>query len=70
VATKIYVRWILTLVAVFVATRVRDLAGEYAAAKGFDPILMFETTLLVYVADSSIITDAAIRLCDQRNPVN
>ena len=53
-----------------VATRVRDLAGEYAAANGFDAVLMFETTPLVYVADSAIITDAVIRLYDARYPVN
>jgi len=53
-----------------VATWVRDLAGEYASANGFDAILMFETTPLVYVADSSIITDALIRLYDERYPVN
>ena len=53
-----------------VATRVRDLAGEYAAANGFDAILMFESTPLVYVAESAVITDAVIRLYDQRYPVN
>ncbi len=53
-----------------VATRVRDLAGEYASANGFDAILMFETTPLVYVADSAIITDALIRLYDEHYPVN
>ena len=53
-----------------VATRVRDLAGEYAEANGFDAILMFETTPLVYVDDAVIITDAVVRLYDQRYPVN
>jgi len=53
-----------------VATRVRDLAGEYAKANGFDAILMFETTPLVYVDDAVIITDAVVRLYDQRYPVN
>ena len=33
-----------------VASRVRDLAAEYAQANGFDAIFMFETTPLVYVA--------------------
>jgi len=70
VAMKIFVRWILTFVAAFVATRVRDLAGEYAAANGFDAIFMFETAPLVYVAASSIITDALIRLYDEHYPVN
>jgi hypothetical protein len=53
-----------------VATRIRDLAGEYAAANGFDAIFMFESTPLVYVAESAVITDAVIRLYDQRYPVN
>lgn len=53
-----------------VATRVRNLASEYAQANGFDAILMFETTPLVYVKDSAIITDELIRLYDQRYPVN
>jgi Skp family chaperone for outer membrane proteins len=53
-----------------VATRVRSLASEYAEANGFDAILMFETTPLVYVKESAIITDELIRLYDQRYPVN
>lgn len=53
-----------------VATRVRNLAGEYAKANGFDAILMFETTPLVYVDDAVIITDAIVRLYDQQYPVN
>lgn len=52
------------------ATRVRDLAGEYAVANGFDAIFMFEMAPLVYVAASSIITDALIRLYDEHYPVN
>ena len=62
VAMKIYVGWILIFVVAFVAIPVRDLAGEYAVANRFDAILMFETATLVYVADSSIITDALLRL--------
>ncbi len=53
-----------------VATRVRDIAGEYAAANGFDAIFMFETTPLIFVAESAIITDPVIRLYDERFPVN
>ncbi len=52
-----------------VATRVRDLAGEYAAANGFDAIFMFESQPLVYVAESALITDAVIRLYDERFPI-
>lgn len=53
-----------------VATRVRDLAGEYASSNGFDAILMFETTPLVYVSESAIITDAVIQLYDERFPID
>lgn len=53
-----------------VATRVRDLTGEYAEANGFDAILMFESTPLVYVDDGAIITDAVIQLYNQRYPVD
>ncbi len=52
-----------------VATRVRDVAGEYAAANGFDAIFVFESQPLVYVAESAVITDAVIRLYDERFPV-
>ena len=52
-----------------VATRVRDVAAEYAAANGFDAIFMFESQPLVYVAESAIITDAVVRLYDERFPI-
>lgn len=53
-----------------IATRVRDIAGEYASTNGFDAILLLETQPLVYVTSSAIITDAVIQLCDERYPVN
>lgn len=53
-----------------VATRVRDLAGEYAAANGFDAIFMLESQPLIYIAESSVITDAVIRLYDERFPID
>jgi Skp family chaperone for outer membrane proteins len=53
-----------------VATRVRDMASEYAEANGFDAIFMLESQPLVYVAESVIITDEVIRLYDQRYPIN
>ena len=53
-----------------VANRIRDLAGEYAEANGFDAILLFESTPLVYVNESVVITDELIRLYDQRYPIN
>ena len=53
-----------------VATRVRDLAGEYASSNGFDAIFMLESQPLVYIANSAIITDAVIKLYDERFPIN
>ena len=53
-----------------VATRVRDLAGEYASANGFDAIFMFESQPLVYIANSAVITDPVIQLYDERYPIN
>jgi Skp family chaperone for outer membrane proteins len=52
-----------------VATRVRDVAGDYAEANGFDAIFMLESQPLVYIADSAVITDAVIRLYDERFPI-
>ena len=53
-----------------VATRVRDLAGEYASANGFDAIFMFESQPLVYIANSAVITDPVIQLYDERYPID
>ena len=53
-----------------VATRVRDLAGEYASSNGFDAIFMLESQPLVYIANSAVITDAVIKLYDERFPID
>ncbi len=52
-----------------VATRVREVASEYAAANDFDAVFMFESQPLVYVADSALITNAVIRLYNEKYPV-
>jgi len=52
-----------------VATRIRDVASQYAAANGFDAIFMLESQPLVYVAESAVITDAVIRLYDEQFPI-
>lgn len=52
-----------------VATRVRDMASDYAEANGFDAIFMLESQPLVYIADSAVITDAVIRLYDEQFPI-
>jgi len=53
-----------------VATRVRDIAGEYASTNGFDAIFMLESQPLVYIANSAVITDAVIQLYDERFPID
>lgn len=53
-----------------VATRVRDVAGEYAEANGFDAIFMLESQPLVYIAESAVITDVVIRIYDERFPID
>ena len=52
-----------------VATRVREVASEYAAANDFAAIFMFESQPLVYVADSALITNAVIQLYNKKYPV-
>ncbi|MCJ7753785.1 MAG: OmpH family outer membrane protein [Thermoanaerobaculales bacterium] len=52
-----------------VAIRVRNVASEYAAANGFDAIFALDSQPLVYIADSSVITNAVIRLYDEKYPV-
>lgn len=53
-----------------VATRVRDIAGEYATDNGLDAVFMLESQPLVFIANSAVITDAVIQLYDERYPVN
>ncbi len=53
-----------------VATRVRDIAGEYASTNGFDAIFMLESQPLVYIANSAVITDAVVQLYDERFPID
>lgn len=53
-----------------VATRVREVASEYAAANDFDAIFMFESQPLVYVAKSALVTNAVIRLYNEKYPVD
>lgn len=53
-----------------VATRVGDVASEYAAANGFDAIFVLNAQPLVYVAEGADITDTVIGLYDQKYPVD
>lgn len=53
-----------------VATQVGAIASEYAAANGFDAIFVLNAQPLVYVAASVNITDAVIKLYDERYPIN
>lgn len=52
-----------------VAVRVRTVASEYGASKGFEAIFALDAQPLIYIADSAVITDAVIRLYDERYPV-
>ncbi|HSN57024.1 MAG TPA: OmpH family outer membrane protein, partial [Candidatus Sulfomarinibacteraceae bacterium] len=52
-----------------VAVRVRNVAGEYGEANGFDAIFALDAQPLVYIADSAVITDEVIRIYDERYPV-
>ena len=52
-----------------VATGVREVAGEYAAANGFDAIFPLASTPAVYIADSAVVTNAVIQLYNERYPV-
>ena len=52
-----------------VAIRIRDIAGEYGTANGFDAIFAIETQPAIFIADSAVITAAVIRLYDERYPV-
>ena len=53
-----------------VATKIGQVASEYAAANDFDAIFMLQAQPLAYVRDSSDITDIVIRLYDEKYPVN
>ena len=53
-----------------VATRIGTVASDYGRANDFDAIFMLNAQPLVYVGDSSDVTDTVIRLYDDRFPVN
>ena len=53
-----------------VATKIGQIASEYAAANDFDAIFMLQAQPLAYVRDSANITDIVIRLYDEKFPVN
>lgn len=52
-----------------VAAKLRTVAADYAAANSIDAIFILNNQPLVYIADSAVITDAVIRLYDERFPV-
>ena len=53
-----------------VATKIGTVASDYGRANDFDAIFMLNAQPLVYVGDSSDVTDTVIRLYDDRFPVN
>ena len=52
-----------------VASRVRTVAADYAAANSIDAIFILNNQPLVYIAESAVITDELIRLYDERFPI-
>jgi Skp family chaperone for outer membrane proteins len=52
-----------------VASRLRTVAADYAAANSIDAIFILNNQPLVYIADSAIITDVVIQLYDERFPI-
>jgi Skp family chaperone for outer membrane proteins len=53
-----------------VATRVGQVASEYAEANDFDVVLIFDAQPLVYLRESADITDTVIRLYNEKYPVD
>jgi Skp family chaperone for outer membrane proteins len=53
-----------------VATQVGAVASEFAAANGFDAVFVLNAQPLVYLAESSDITDRVIKIYDERYPVD
>jgi Skp family chaperone for outer membrane proteins len=45
-------------------------ASEFAAANGFDAVFVLNAQPLVYLAESSDITDRVIKIYDERYPVD
>lgn len=53
-----------------VATKIGQVASEYAEANDFDAVFMLQAQPLAYVRESTNITDIVIRLYDEKFPVN
>jgi len=53
-----------------VATKIGQVASEYAEVNDFDAIFLLQAQPLAYVRQSSNVTDIVIRLYDERFPVN
>ena len=53
-----------------VAARVREVAGEYALANDFDAVFLLDAQPLVYMKESSEITETVIRLYNEKYPVS
>ncbi len=53
-----------------VALRLGEVASEYGKGNDFDAIFTLDAQPLVFVADGADVTDAVIRLFDERYPAN
>jgi len=53
-----------------VATKIGQVASEYAEANDFDAVFMLQAQPLAYIRQANDITDIVIRLYDEKFPVN
>lgn len=53
-----------------VAVKVGAVASEYAREKGFEAVFVLNAQPLIYVAESSDLTEVVIRLYDERHPAS
>lgn len=53
-----------------VAVKVGAVASAYAREKGFEAVFVLNAQPLIYVAESSDLTEVVIRLYDERHPVS
>ena len=53
-----------------VATKIGQVASEYADANDFDAVFLLQAQPLAYIRQANDITDTVIRLYDEKFPVN
>ncbi len=53
-----------------VAEKLNQVVSEYAAANGYDAVLIFKPRTIIYLADDADLTDTVIALYDQKYPAS